>query len=134
MLNLIFSAVSLLLQSRLCLKASRQGHLLHCQISPVPDVPQIQVTCTDSKTDILICRDSPYIASKGRLKKTDQPTSVFVCRFLLVVGGQLTVPTRLVDASTILSFAFLGAATIRVTTLQIHLTKKLLKCFLFVLI
>ena len=36
-----------------------------------------------------------------------------------------TVPTRLVDASTILGFAFLGAATIRITILQIHLTKKL---------
>ena len=43
-----------------------------------------------------------------------------------------TVPTRLVDASTILGFAFFGAATIRVTTLQIHLTKKLLKYFFFV--
>ena len=28
------------LRSRLCLKASRQGHLLHHQISPVPDIPQ----------------------------------------------------------------------------------------------
>ena len=32
------------LRSRLCLKASRQGHLLHHQISPVPDVPQISFT------------------------------------------------------------------------------------------
>ena len=46
MLNFVFSTVSLLLplRSGLCLKASRQGHLLHCQISPVPDVPQILFT------------------------------------------------------------------------------------------
>ena len=44
MLNLVFSAVPLLLWSCLCLKASRQGHLLHRQISPVPDVPQILFT------------------------------------------------------------------------------------------
>ena len=44
MLNLVFSAVPLLLRSRFCLKASRQGHLLHRQISPVPDVPQILFT------------------------------------------------------------------------------------------
>ena len=37
--------------------------------------------------------------------------------------------TLLVDASTILGFAFLGAATILVTILQIHLTEKLLKYF-----
>ena len=36
-----------------------------------------------------------------------------------------TVPTQSVDAYTILGFSFLGAATIRVTTLQIHLAKKL---------
>ena len=44
MLNLVFSAVPLLLRSRLCLKAFRQGHLLYRQISPVPDVPQISLT------------------------------------------------------------------------------------------
>ena len=44
MLNLVFSAIPLLLRSRLCLKGSRQGHLLHCQISPVSDVPQISFT------------------------------------------------------------------------------------------
>ena len=40
-----------------------------------------------------------------------------------------TVLTRSVDASTILGFAFLGAATIQVTTLQIHLTKKIKNIF-----
>ena len=42
--NLVFSAIPLLLQSRFCLKASRQVHRLHGQISPVPDVPQILFT------------------------------------------------------------------------------------------
>ena len=36
-----------------------------------------------------------------------------------------TVPSRSIEASTILGFPFLGAATIRVTTLQIHLTKNI---------
>lgn len=40
-------------------------------------------------------------------------------------SNQYTIPTRSVDASTILGFAFLGAATIQVTILQINLTKKL---------
>ena len=44
MLNLVISAVTLIHQSRLYLKASRQGHLLHRQISPVPDVSQISFT------------------------------------------------------------------------------------------
>ena len=44
MLNLVFSVAPLLLRSRLCLKASREGDLLHCQLSPVPHVPQILLT------------------------------------------------------------------------------------------
>ena len=44
MLNLVISAVPLIHRSRLYLKASRQGHLLHRQISPVPDVSQISFT------------------------------------------------------------------------------------------
>ena len=44
MLNLVFSAVPLIHRSRLYLKASRQGHLLHRQISPVPNVSQILFT------------------------------------------------------------------------------------------
>merc|ERR1712105_99402 len=43
-LNLVFSAFKLLLRSHLCLKASRWGHLLHCQISLVPGVSQISFT------------------------------------------------------------------------------------------
>ena len=44
MLYLVFSAIPLLLRSLLCLKASRQGHLLNFQISLVPEVPQILFT------------------------------------------------------------------------------------------
>ena len=35
---------SLLLRSRLCLKGSRQGHLLRCHISQVSNIPQISFT------------------------------------------------------------------------------------------
>ena len=43
-INLVFSAIPLIIRSLLCLKASRWGHLLHRQISSVPDVPQILFT------------------------------------------------------------------------------------------
>ena len=58
------------------------------------------------------------------------PKQLFFWKFILIRYANRkqfitnTVPTRLVDASSILGFAFFGAATIRVTTLQIHLTQK----------
>ena len=56
-------------------------------------------------------------------QKYGKPAQLCILLYLL------TSPTRSVDASTILGFVVLGAATIRVTTLQIHMTKKLLKYF-----
>ena len=59
------------------------------------------------------------------------PTRVGHCELILFLTFmmQYTKPTRTVDASTILGFSFLGAATIRVTTLKKHLTKKIIKIF-----